>query len=156
MTTPLSRRSALRQAAGSAALLTAAASLSHRLHAADDALGKLKGRVHHSVCKWCYGKIPLDDFCKASKEMGLQSVELLNPPDFPTLQKYNLTCAMVSNPVVDGLGGIGKAWNRVEHHDKLVAAYEQRIAEVADAGFTNLICFSGNREGLDDGKGLEN
>ncbi len=156
MTTPLSRRSALRQAAGSTMLLTAAASLSHRLTAADDALGKLKGRVNHSVCKWCYGKIPLDDFCKASKEMGLQSVELLNPSDFPTLKKYNLTCAMVSNPVIDGLGGIGKAWNRVEHHDKLVAAYEQRIQEVADAGFTNLICFSGNREGLDDGKGIEN
>ncbi len=156
MTTPLSRRSALRQAAGSAALLTATASLSHRLTAADDALGKLKGRVNHSVCKWCYGKIPLDDFCKASQEMGLRSVELLNPPDFPTLKKYNLTCAMVSNPVVDGLGGIGKAWNRVEHHDKLVAAYEQRIREVADAGYTNLICFSGNREGLADDQGIEN
>ena len=130
--------------------------MSHRLHAADDALGKLKGRVHHSVCKWCYGKIPLDDFCKASKEMGLQSVELLNPPDFPTLQKYSLTCAMVSNPVVDGLGGIGKAWNRVEHHDKLVTAYEQRIRETADAGYERLICFSGNREGLEDAKGLEN
>ena len=156
MTTPLSRRSALRQATGGAALLTAAASLSHRLTAADDALGKLKGRVNHSVCKWCYGKIPLDDFCQASKEMGLQSVELLNPPDFPTLKKYNLACAMVSNPVIDGLGGIGKAWNRVEHHDRLVAAYEQRIQEVADAGFPNLICFSGNREGLDDEKGIEN
>ena len=156
MTTSLSRRSAIRQAASRTALLATAASLSQRLTAADDALGKLKGRVNHSVCKWCYGKIPLDDFCKASQEMGLRSVELLNPPDFPTLKKYNLTCAMVSNPVIDGLGGIGKAWNRLEHHDKLVAAYEQRIQEVADAGFTNLICFSGNREGLDDGKGIEN
>jgi hydroxypyruvate isomerase len=72
------------------------------------------------------------------------------------LKKYGLTCAMVSNPVVENLGGITKAWNRVEHHDRLIQAYEQRIKEVADAGMTNLICFSGNRDGLDDEKGIEN
>jgi hydroxypyruvate isomerase len=57
---------------------------------------------------------------------------------------------------VDGLGGINKAWNRVEHHDKLVPAYEGHIKATADAGFERLICFSGNRAGLDDEKGLEN
>jgi len=67
-----------------------------------------------------------------------------------------MTCAMVSSPNVDGLGGIERSWNRVEHHDKLVGAYEARIKEVADAGMTNLICFSGNRKGLDDEKGIEN
>ena len=155
MSTPLSRRSALGKLAGGAVVAATTASLSHRLEAADAASG-LKGQINHSVCKWCYAKIPLDDFCKAGKEMGLQSVELLNPPDFLTLKKFGLTCAMVSNPVIEGLGGIDKAFNRVEHHDKLVAAYEQRIKECADAGMTNLICFSGNRAGLDDEKGLEN
>ena len=135
-----------------------ASSLAHRLLAADAATPGMKGRVNHSVCKWCYEKIPLEDLCKAGKEFGLRSVELLNPPDFTTLKKHDLVCAMVSNPVVgpERLGRIEKAWNRVEHHDRLVTAYEQRIKEVADAGFTNLICFSGNREGLDDQKGIEN
>ena len=63
---------------------------------------------------------------------------------------------MVSNPVIDGLGGIERAWNRVEHHDRLVQAYEKQITAVAEAGMQNLICFSGNRAGLDDEKGLEN
>jgi len=116
----------------------------------------MKGRINHSVCKWCYPNVPLDELCKVGKEFGLRSVELLNPPDFATLKKHDLVCAMVGNPVVDRLGGIERAWNRVEHHDKLVQAYEQRIKEVADAGFTNLICFSGNRAGLDDQKGIEN
>jgi hypothetical protein len=53
------------------------------------------------------------------------------------------------------VGGIPKAWNRIEHHDTLVALYEKRIAEVAAAGFENVICFSGNRDGLADEKGLE-
>ena len=158
MNTPITRRTALGQFAGSAAAL-AAVSLSQRLSAADAAAGPaLKGRIHHSVCKWCYDKIPLEELCIAGKAMGLQSVELLNPPDFPILKKHGLICAMVSNPVVgpERLGRIEKAWNRVEHHDQLVTAYEKRIQEVADAGFTNLICFSGNRAGLDDEKGLEN
>ena len=135
-----------------------ASSLAYRLLAADAATPGMKGRVNHSVCKWCYEKIPLEDLCKAGKEFGLRSVELLNPPDFATLKKHDLVCAMVSNPVIgpERLGRIEKAWNRIEHHDRLVTAYEQRIKEVADAGFTNLICFSGNREGLDDQKGIEN
>ena len=135
-----------------------ASSLAYRLLAADAATPGMKGRVNHSVCKWCYEKIPLEDLCKAGKEFGLRSVELLTPPDFATRKNHDLVCAMVSNPVVgpERLGRIEKAWNRIEHHDRLVTAYEQRIKEVADAGFTNLICFSGNREGLDDQKGIEN
>src|SRR5207247_11181312 len=110
------RRTALGRITGSAAVLGAAASLSSRLTAADTALGGLKGRINHSVCKWCYGKIPLEDLCQAGKPMGLQSVELLNPSDFDTLKKHDLICAMVSNPVVgpERLGRIEKGWNRVE------------------------------------------
>ncbi|MBM3877921.1 MAG: TIM barrel protein [Verrucomicrobia bacterium] len=153
MTSSINRRAAVSRLAGTAAAAAAVSALAMRLGAADAAL---KGRINHSVCKWCYPRVSLEDLCRAGKDMGLQSVELLNPPDFATLKKHGLVCAMVSNPVVDGLGGISRAWNRVEHHDRLVVAYEQRIKEVAGAGFTNLICFSGNRDKLDDEKGLEN
>jgi hydroxypyruvate isomerase len=159
MKNPMSRRQALTALAGTTAAISAA-STSLRAFAADPtattAPAKLKGHINHSVCKWCYGKIPLDEFCAAAKGMGITSIDLIAPPDFPTLKKHGLICAMVSNPTVDGLGGIGKAWNRVEHHDKLVQAYEQWIPQVAAAGFKNLICFSGNRAGLDDEKGIEN
>ena len=134
---------------------SAALSLSSRLHAADTATG-MKGRVNHSVCKWCYAKVPLEDLCKQSKDLGLNSIELLGPADWPMLKQYNLTCAMTTSPVVDGLGGIAKAFNRVEYHDKLVAAYEEWIPKAAAAGLTNVICFSGNRDGMADAQGLEN
>ena len=157
MKTQLNRRSALTRIASTSAIAATAASLAQRLFAADVAAPAMKGRVHHSVCKWCYPSISLEDLCVAGKAMGLTSIELLNPgDDFATLKKHGLTCAMVSNPVVDKLGGIERAWNRVEHHDKLVTAYEQRIQQVADAGFTNLICFSGNRDGLADDVGIKN
>jgi len=156
MKTSMSRRSAVARIASAGAVAVTASSLANRLFAADAAAPGTKGRINHSVCKWCYPKIALDDLCQAGKEFGLRSVELLNPSDFPTLKKHDLQCAMVSNPVIEGLGGIERAWNRLEHHDRLVQAYEQRIPEVAAVGFTNLICFSGNRAGLDDQKGIEN
>ena len=69
---------------------------------------KLKGNINHSVCKWCYNDIPLKEFCKASKEIGLQSVELLETKDFATLKEHDLVCAMVSGVP----GGItnGEVW----------------------------------------------
>jgi hydroxypyruvate isomerase len=149
----ISRRTAVNRLGASAAVL-AASTVARGIQAAE--ASNLKGRINHSVCKWCYGKIPLEEFCQSSKEIGLTSVELLQPSDFPTLRKHGLTCAMVSNPTIEGLGGIERAWNRVEHHDKLVQAYEKQIAAVSEAGMQNLICFSGNRAGLDDEKGLEN
>jgi len=124
--------------------------------AEDTAPAKLKGNIRHSACRGCYGKIKLDDLCAAAKEIGLVGLDLLNPADFATVKKYGLVCAMVSYPTIDGIGGIRQAFNRVEHHDKLVQAYEQRLKETADAGFERVICFSGNRDGLDDAKGLDN
>ena len=152
MNTKLSRRSALRTITGASAAVAVASSLSHRLNAADAATPKLKGHINHSVCKWCYEKIPLEDFCKAGKDIGLQSVELLEVKDFPTLKKYGLTCAVVSGVP----GGITKGLNRVENHDKIVEFMERTLPAAAEFGAPTVICFSGDRKGLDDEKGLEN
>jgi len=141
----------------STALAAAAAPLLPKSACAQSATpAKLKGNINHSACRWCYDKIKLDDLCAAGKEMGLAAIDLLNPSDFETAKKHGLVCAMVSNPTIDGLGGITKAFNRVEHHDKLTQAYTQRLQETADAGYERLICFSGNRAGLDDEQGLDN
>jgi hydroxypyruvate isomerase len=159
MNSKLSRRAALRQTAASAAIFATAASMHGRLSAADARSG-LKGRVHHSVCKWCYPKVSLEDLCVAGREMGLQSIELLQPADFPVLKQHGLVCAMVSNPTAEAggvkVGGIPKAWNRVEYHDALVAAYEPQIKAASEAGFPNVICFSGNRDSMDEETGLKN
>ena len=160
MTSPISRRSFIGKSTATAAIAATAASLQHRLSAAEER-GGLKGRVNHSVCKWCYPKIDLEDFCVAGKEIGLTSVDLMQPSDMKVLKKHGMTCAMVSNPTIDGpdgkqLGGITRAWNRVEHHDKLVEAYTAQIDAVAAVGLDNLICFSGNRDGLADELGIEN
>ncbi len=153
MKNSLSRRSAIGRMAGSAAAFGVAASLGKRLAAADAAAGSaLKGRINHSVCKWCYPKVSLEDLCKVGKEMGLSSIELLEVKDFETLKRHDLSCAMVSGVP----GGIENGINRMENHDKIVAFYEDVAPKVAAAGFKNIICFSGNRKGMSDEQGLEN
>jgi len=156
---PISRRTALRHLTTGAAAAVALGSLAKSLRAAEG-VPALKGRINHSVCKWCYDKVPLDDLCREGKAMGLSSVELLQPEDFPTLHRHGLICAMVSFPTAQvgdvKVGGITRAWNRVEYHDALVPAYESHLRATAAAGYPNLICFSGNREGLADEAGLEN
>jgi hydroxypyruvate isomerase len=105
----------------------------------------------HSVCRWCYKQIPLDDLARAAQGMGIESVELLDPVDFPVVHKYGLTCAMANGTmtILDGL-------NRPENHATLVPSMIERIKVCADAGIPNVICFSGLRRGMDDQLGLEN
>ena len=38
----------------------------------------LKGNIHHSVCRWCYDQIPLQQFCEAVAAMGIESIDLLD------------------------------------------------------------------------------
>lgn len=148
-----SRRRTLKKIAGTLALGAVAPGLHQRLSAAEAALPPaVKGRINHSVCKWCYNDIPLEDLCKAAKDIGLSSIELLGPDDWPTLKKYGLTCAM---PQGAGLG-IERGFNDPSLHDELVKSYEVVIPKIAEAGYSQIICFSGNRRGLDDKKGIEN
>ena len=154
-----SRRQFMIRTGATSAAATVAASLGHRLQAEDNAAGGAK--INHSVCKWCYPKVSMKDICEAGKEFGLQSVELLNPPAIKEAQKFGMTCALVGFPVGKtekgvNVGGIDKGWNRTEHHKKLLEIYEKRIKETKDLGLDNVICFSGNRAGLDDEQGMQN
>ncbi len=158
MKTSMSRRSALTTLAGSAAALSALP-LASRGFAADEERAKLKGHIHHSASAWCYGslfngakaKMTFEDFCRECARMGLESVELLGPDQWPAVKKAGLTCAMCNGP-----DSIPYGWNRVEHHDDLLPKFEKAIPQVAELGFPNIITFSGNRKGLSNEEGLEN
>jgi hydroxypyruvate isomerase len=153
MSYSISRRASLQKIAGSVVLATIGSSLTNRLQAADTAVGeKLKGKINHSVCRWCYREIELEDLCKSAKDIGLQSIELVGPAEWPILAKYGLTAAL---PNGAGLG-IEKGFNDPQYHDALVKSYEEVIPQVAKAGYNQIICFSGNRNGMDDEKGMEN
>lgn len=113
----------------------------------------LKGRLKHSVCRWCYGRMPLEELCKHAAAMGLHSVELLNPDEWATANAHGLTCAVASNVKSNP---IPRGFNRVENHDAIVKELEERLPLVAAAGLPCQIVFSGNRAGLPDPEGAAN
>jgi hydroxypyruvate isomerase len=115
-------------------------------------LADLKGNVNHSVCRWCYDKIPLEDLASAGKAMGLKSIELLGVKEWPVVAKYGLTCAIGYATDV----GLNKGFNDPSLHEKLLKDYTDTIPKAADMGLKNLICFSGNANGMSPEQGLEN
>lgn len=115
----------------------------------------LKGNIRHSVCKWCYNSIPLEDFAPAIKNMGVSAIDLISIEQFPILKKHDIYCSMVS--ISSNVWSIAKGWNKTENHEGLIKWYKYLIDETAKAGYKNVICFSGNRdEEINDEEGLEN
>ena len=116
---------------------------------------KLKGNIKHSLSRWCYGSIPFEELCQICKDLGIKSIELTGPEEWPVLNKYGLTSAMGWGNWPKGTG-LESFLNKTENHDALVAFYTDLIPQAAAMGVTNVICFSGNRHGLSDYQGLLN
>jgi hydroxypyruvate isomerase len=142
-----------REAVGTLGALAAGAALSPRaaLAEAEHDAPVASLRLKHSVSRWCYGKMSLDDLCEAAKAIGYDGIDLLDVKDYEVPKKHGLVCSMAN-----GFGTIPVGFNRVENHDKLVADAEAMIPIAAAAGVPNIVCFSGNRGGLPDGDGIAN
>lgn len=106
----------------------------------------------HSVCRWCYSDTPLEVLCDAAKEIGIESVELLNPEEWHVPLSKGLTCALSFGSKL----GITKGFNDPTLHAQLRKDYEDLIPRAAAAGLKQIIVFSGNRNGISDKVGLEN
>ena len=109
----------------------------------------------HSVCRWPYRQMTVDDVARMAKDLGLDSVELLEPNEWAVARQHGLSCAVGYATVPDPRTRLTRGFNRVANHEWLVPAYQQAIPQAAAAGVPNIICFSGNREGQDDQEGLE-
>ena len=113
-------------------------------------IGVKKGRIKQSVCKWCYKGISLDELAAYSAKLGIKGIDLVAPEDWPILKKHGLECSMT------GSHSIGKGLNRIENHEECLAKIRKSIDDTCQAGFPNVICFSGTRKGMDDDEGLKN
>ncbi|MBC7689345.1 MAG: TIM barrel protein [Aquabacterium sp.] len=114
---------------------------------------KLKGNINHSVCQWCYNFISLEKLCEAVKEIGFGAIDLIGPKDWPTLQKYGLYSSMCYH---GGNVSLTNGFNNKTYHQQLIKDYTEVIPLMVKAGYKNVICFSGNRNGMDDATGLKN
>lgn len=144
----MNRRNVIKTMAfGSSALL-----MPHLQSKSNQSKMPLKGNINHSVCQWCYGDVPLEKLAQESQRIGLIGIDLIGPEDWKTLKKYGLTSTMCSGAELNLVDG----FNDPKFHDTLEKRYVDHIDWVAQAGYKNLICFSGNRRGMDDEEGLVN
>ncbi len=145
----ITRKEALaRMAVGTAAAL----GLPNPVQAQAKSSARLKGNINHSVCQWCYASMPLEELVVAAKDMGITSIDLLRADQWPVAIKHGLTCAMGYATDL----GLTKGFNDTSLHGKMLKDYEATIPKAIDAGIKNLICFSGNANGLTSEQGLEN
>lgn len=148
------RRDALKKIVAGTAITAAAPFLSS--FDAEDTTSKklkLKGNINHSVCQWTYNYISLEELCVEVKKIGLGAIDLIAPKDWPILKKHGLFCSMC---YIAGKVSLTEGWNNKTFHPQLIKDFTEAIPLVKEAGYKNLICFSGNRKGMDDETGMNN
>ena len=99
-----------------------------------------QARLKQSVCRWCYNKIPLAEFCRGVADLGLTAMDLLPPADWETARQFGLTCSMGTVSA----GTIPNGLNNPAHHHTILKAFEQNIPLAAKYGVPNVITFFGN------------
>jgi len=114
---------------------------------------KFKGNINHSVCQWTYGFLPIEELCQVVKNIGFGAIDLVGPKDWPILQKYGLYSSMNYH---GGKGSLTDGFNDKKFHEQLVKDYLEVIPMMVKAGYKDVICFSGSRNGMDDETGWKN
>jgi len=112
----------------------------------------LKGKINHSVARWCFNDFDIETLCSEAKKIGITGIDLVGPEDWPTLKKHNLVSTMCNGAELNLVDG----FNDQKFHEQLIKNYTKMIPFVAEAGYKNLICFSGNRRGKTDEEGWKN
>ena len=154
MTEPRPDRRRVLQGAVAAAALAQIPSL---LQAAEEK-AVLNGRIKQSIVYWCFNaageKWDVEKTCQVSKELGVKSIEILDPAHWGTLKKHGLTCAIAPN----GMPGAPfmKGFNNPAYHEQVIAVTKKTIDACADFGCPAVIAFTGYKwKDADDAKSGE-
>ena len=147
--TPLSRRDALKSAG---ALAVGAAVAGSSTSAQESAVKN--ARLKQSVCRWCYQRIPLEDFLKGVKAIGLNAVDLLQPNEWDVAAKFDIQTS--TGYPGEGGGTIPDGLNNLALHDQIEAAFKKAFPKAKEMKIPNLITFFGNRKGMPDEQAIDN
>jgi hydroxypyruvate isomerase len=153
MSNQQSRRSAIKKIVAGTAAIGASSILPKTSFASSQKQSALKGNINHSVCQWTYGFLSVEELCKTVKSIGFNAIDLMGPKDWPMLQKYGIYSSMC---YIAGEVSLVKGWNDKANHAYLIKEYTDIIPMMVQAGYKDVICFSGSRNGMDDWTGLDN
>jgi hydroxypyruvate isomerase len=109
---------------------------------------RLPGRLKQSVSRWPFGSIPLPQFARAAKEMGLAAIDLLQPDEWPVVRDAGLICSM--GYPTRRKDFIATGFNNPANHSMLLRELEATIPLAARSGVPNVIAMFGNRTAAGD------
>lgn len=110
-----------------------------------------RGNIRQSIVHWCFKKTwDVEKTCQVAKQLGVPSVEIVPPEDWPTLKKYGLTCAIAPSHSFE------KGYNNPRYWPMCNEKLRAMIDASADFGCPSVITFTGFREDIPDDVGLKN
>ena len=104
-----------------------------------------------SVSRWCYGYLELPTLLSKLKDMGLGAIDLIAPAEYDVVSDHGMQVSMAYGREGED---ITRGWIYTDDHDALYEAYSKAIPDIAKRGWSNLVCFAGNRQGRFDLDGL--
>src|SRR5258708_8706873 len=108
--------------------------------------------ISQSIGWWCFvpQKLTPEQFVRSAAEAGFVALDLVPSEYWQMVTDHGLAISSIGghHPLEIGL-------NRIDQHDRIEQEVRSAIADAQRLKIPNAICFSGNREGLDDPKGIQ-
>lgn len=105
----------------------------------------VNGRIRQSVVLWCYEASEwawdVDTLAGHAASLGIQSVELVPPAQWPTLREHGLTCAIAGNGMPDP--PFVKGLNNPRYQEEVVEVTKKTMDACAEGGVPSVIAFTG-------------
>ncbi len=111
----------------------------------------MTGQPFQSFAWWCFANRGVEDITllRQAARIGYCGVDLLGDSLWPLARDHGLRVVAVA-----GHQSIGAGLNRPENAERIVGELKHRIDQANKWRIPVLVCFSGNRRGLDDEQGL--
>ena len=110
------------------------------------------GRLKQSVCRWCFGNIPYDDFCEMAKRVGLGAIDLVDQQDWPLVQRHGLAVSTANS--TQRRDFISRGLNDRANHELILGELAAVIPAAAHAKIPNVIAMFGNKGSITTEDGI--
>ena len=108
--------------------------------------------MKHSLAWWSFvrGDMTPELLLRTAVELGYDGIELVEPEYWQLVRDHGLAIASIG-----GHASLTNGLNRRENHARIEQEILANLERAVSWQIPNLICFSGNRAGLDDERGAE-
>ena len=108
--------------------------------------------ISQSIGWWCFvpQKLTPEQFVSSAADAGFTALDLVPPQYWSLVSDHGLAISSIQGhlPLEIGL-------NRVDQYDRIEQEVRAGITGAQRLKIPSVLCFSGNRGGLDDAKGIE-